>query len=48
MKKFSDNGIGLYCKSKVFKKVIEAKKFPLPSSYLSLQFNEWIGNFLAI
>lgn len=47
IKKFSDNGIGLYCKSKAFKKVIEAKKFPLPSSYLSLQFNEWIGNFLA-
>lgn len=37
-------GIGLYCKDKQFKKIIEAEKMLLPSSYLSLQFNEWIGN----
>ena len=38
------HGIGLYCKSGTFKKVIEARRLSLPSSYLSLQFNEWIGN----
>lgn len=37
-------GVGLYCKDEGFKKIIEAKKMSLPSSYLSLQFNEWIGN----
>lgn len=47
VKKFENSGIGLYCKSKSFKKVVEAKKLSLPSSYLSLQFNEWIGNALV-
>jgi hypothetical protein len=41
-------GVGLYCKSKCFKVVVPAKKYPLPSSYQSLQFNEWICKFLAI
>lgn len=40
-------GVGLYCKDEKFKKVVEAKKMSLPSSYLSLQFNEWIGNAMA-
>ena len=37
-------GVGLYCKGAKFKKIVEAEKMPLPSSYLSIQFNEWIGN----
>ena len=40
-------GVGLYCRGEKFKKVVEAKKLALPSSYLSLQFNEWIGNAMA-
>lgn len=47
VRKFTDNGIGLYCKLDKFEKVVEAKKLSLPSSYLSLQFNEWIGNAFA-
>lgn len=43
IKSFEKQGTGLYCKHKGFKKVVEAQKFKLPSSYLSLQFNEWIG-----
>lgn len=41
---FTKQGIGLYCKKKRFKKMLEAKQLTLPSSYQSLQFNEWIGN----
>ncbi len=48
IKTFSECGIGLYCKKSSFQKILEAKKLALPSSYLSLQFNEWIGNSLAI
>ena len=44
--KFQKHGIGLYCKDKDFKKIIEAREFKLPSSIGSLQFNEWIGNQL--
>ena len=40
---FTKYGIGLFCKGKSFNEVIEAKKYNLPSSYLSYQFNEWIG-----
>jgi len=40
-------GIGLYCTGSQFKKVINAKTLPLPSSYLSFQFNEWIGKAIA-
>jgi hypothetical protein len=43
----SKYGIGLYCKSSHFKKHIEAKQHSLPSSYLSYQFNEWIGKAIA-
>jgi hypothetical protein len=45
---FSKYGIGLYCKGKQFKKIVDAKKYILPSSYLSFQFNEWIGKALAV
>ncbi|PWM25682.1 MAG: hypothetical protein DBX40_04595 [Clostridiales bacterium] len=45
---FQKYGIGLYCKEKGFKKIIEARQLPLPSSYLSLQFNEWIGKALQL
>ncbi|HUM84335.1 MAG TPA: hypothetical protein PLN48_11300 [Lachnospiraceae bacterium] len=43
---FKKQGIGLYCKGKNYEKVVEAQRLPLPSSYISLQFNEWIGNFM--
>jgi len=46
-KMFSKYGIGLYCKGTQFRKVIEAKPLALPSSYLSFQFNEWIGKAVA-
>jgi len=45
--KFSKYGIGLYCKGTQFNKVIEAKRFTFPSSYVSFQFNEWIGRAIA-
>jgi len=47
IKAFSKYGIGLYCKGPQFRKVIEAKRYTLPSSYLSFQFNEWIGKTIA-
>ncbi|MCI7043842.1 MAG: hypothetical protein MR993_02515 [Spirochaetes bacterium] len=43
---FKRYGVGLYHKDKTFKKILEARKFSLPSSYISLQFNEWIGKAL--
>lgn len=48
LKTFFRRGVGLYCKKKSFQEILKAKKFALPSSYLSLQFNEWIGNNLAV
>ena len=45
---FFKYGIGLYCKDSHFRKVVEARQFTLPSSYLSFQFNEWIGKAIAI
>ena len=47
VKTFSRYGIGLYCKGTQFRKIIEAKQHSLPSSYLSFQFNEWIGKTIA-
>lgn len=47
LKNFEKQGTGLYCKPKGFKKVVEAQKLKLPSSYLSFQFNEWIGKMAA-
>jgi hypothetical protein len=45
--RFSRYGIGLYCKGKQFQRIVEAKQCALPSSYLSFQFNEWIGRYIA-
>lgn len=47
IKKFEKQGTGLYCKKKGFQKIVEAKKMASPSSYQSLQFNEWIGRAVA-
>jgi len=47
LKTFSKHGIGLYCKDTKFRKIVEAKQHALPSSYLSFQFNEWIGKALV-
>ena len=46
IRNFQKQGTGLYCKRKRFEKIVEAQKLRLPS-YISLQFNEWIGNTLA-
>ena len=48
VKIFSKRGIGLYCKGRSFRKVVEAQPLLLPSSYQSLLFNEWIGNSLTM
>lgn len=47
IKTFSKYGIGLYCNDSHFSKIVEAKQHPLPSSYLSFQFNEWIGKAIS-
>ena len=47
IKKFERQGTGLYCKKRSFRKIVEAKKLTSPSSYQSLQFNEWIGRTVA-
>ena len=47
LKTFSRHGIGLYCKGSQFRKIVEAKPYALPSSYLSFQFNEWIGKAIV-
>jgi hypothetical protein len=47
LKTFTRFGLGLYCKSKQFQHVVEAREYSLPSSYLSFQFNEWIGKNIA-
>ena len=47
IKKFERQGTGLYCKKRSFRKIVEAKKLASPSSYQSLQFNEWIGRTVA-
>ena len=36
-------GIGLYCKGKQFRKALDSRTRPLPSSYASLLFNEWVA-----
>jgi hypothetical protein len=43
VKTFKRFGLGLYGKDSRFHRIVEAKQYALPSSYLSLQFNEWIG-----
>ena len=47
VKTFSRYGIGLYCKGSHFRRIVEAKPYNLPSSYLSFQFNEWIGKTIS-
>jgi hypothetical protein len=47
IKTFSRYGIGLYCRGKQFQKVVEARQYALPSSYLSFRFNEWIGKSIV-
>jgi hypothetical protein len=40
---FNRLGVGLYCKGKQFRKSLPSRKRPLPSSYASLLFNEWVA-----
>jgi hypothetical protein len=47
VKTFKKFGIGLYGKGSQFCRIVEARQYNLPSSYLSFQFNEWIGKSLA-
>lgn len=47
VKTFKRFGLGLYGKDSQFRRIIEAKPFNLPSSYLSFQFNEWIGKAIT-
>lgn len=44
---FKRFGLGLYGKDSQFRRIVEAKQYTLPSSYLSFQFNEWIGRSIA-
>jgi hypothetical protein len=46
-KRFAEYGIGLYSGGSRFKKQVEAKRYTLPSSYVSFQFNEWIGRAIS-
>jgi hypothetical protein len=47
VKTFKRFGIGLYGKDSQFRRIVEARQYTLPSSYLSFQFNEWIGRSIA-
>lgn len=47
LKTFKRFGLGLYGKDSQFRQIVAAKEHSLPSSYLSFQFNEWIGKSLA-
>jgi len=47
VKTFKKFGLGLYGKDTQFRRIVEAKEYTLPSSYLSFQFNEWIGKSIA-
>lgn len=47
VKTFKRFGLGLYGKDSQFRRIVDARSFSLPSSYLSFQFNEWIGKSLA-
>jgi len=47
IQKFDGYGIGLYSKGNCFKKHVEATEYSLPSSYVSFQFNEWIGRAIS-
>lgn len=43
LESFDRLGIGLYCKGKYFRKALTSREHPLPSSYASLLFNEWVA-----
>jgi hypothetical protein len=47
IKTFKKLGIGLYGKDSQFRRIVDARQYYLPSSYLSLQFNEWIAKSIA-
>jgi len=47
IQRFAEHGIGLYSRGTRFKKHLEAKQYNLPSSYVSYQFNEWIGRVIS-
>lgn len=47
VKTFKRFGIGLYGKGSQFRRIVEARQHSLPSSYLSLQFNEWVGKSIS-
>jgi hypothetical protein len=47
IKTFKRFGIGLYGKDSQFRRIVEARQYILPSSYLSFQFNEWIGKSIV-
>ncbi|MDR0932089.1 MAG: hypothetical protein LBM70_03605 [Victivallales bacterium] len=47
VKTFKRFGLGLYGKDSLFHRIVEAKQYTLPSSYLSFQFNEWIGKSIS-
>ena len=47
VKTFQRLGLGLYGKDLRFMRIVEAKRHTLPSSYLSFQFNEWIGKSIV-
>ncbi len=40
---FDRLGVGLYCRGKQFRKALSSRTRPLPSSYASLLFNEWVA-----
>jgi hypothetical protein len=44
---FKKLGIGLYGKDSQFHRIVEARQYALPSSYLSFQFNEWIAKSIT-
>ncbi len=47
LERFRSFGLGLYGKKSGFHSLVEARHMALPSSYLSFQFNEWIGRIVA-
>ena len=44
---FKKLGIGLYGKDTQFHRIVEARQYALPSSYLSFLFNEWIAKYIT-
>ena len=48
IQKLDKVGVGMYALDKNFIKLKEAKKHDLPTCYISLLFNEWIGKKVNI